>query len=219
MARLREWVIRVRGTLRPSRRDAELEEELRLHLELAAEDEGRRANAAGHAKRAAVVRSGGLAQAMEALRDQRGLPWLDSLRRDLRDAWRAITRNRGFTVVVTATLGAGLALCLTVVSVVNAYLMRPLPYPNATRLYSVVLAIPGMSPPEDLAEAEWAALDDVVDQRIAWDLDMFYLLGGAYAEAAPGTWVTRASSRGWGSGPSEAACSSLRTSLRAIQQP
>ena len=44
MATLREWVTRLWGTLRPSRRDAELEEELRLHLELAAEDERRRAN-------------------------------------------------------------------------------------------------------------------------------------------------------------------------------
>jgi predicted permease len=135
---------------------------------------------------------------MEALREQRGLPVLDGLRRDLHDAWRAIARNRGFTVVVTATLGAALALCLTVASVINAYLIRPLPYPNAHRLYSVVLAPPGMDLPEGLEEVEWGALDDAVEQRIAWDLDMFYLLGGTYPEAAPGTWVTHGFVQGLG---------------------
>ena len=63
MARLREWVIRVWGTLRPDRQDHDLEQELRLHQELAGEN-------------------GGVAQAMEAMRDQRGLPWLDDFLRD-----------------------------------------------------------------------------------------------------------------------------------------
>jgi hypothetical protein len=74
MATLREWVARLQGTLRPGRRDADLEAELRLHLELATEDERRRANAGGDAGRAAAIRYGGMAQAMEAVRDQRGLP-------------------------------------------------------------------------------------------------------------------------------------------------
>ena len=48
MARLREWVTRLWGTLGPGRRDAELEAELRLHLELATEDERRRANSSAN---------------------------------------------------------------------------------------------------------------------------------------------------------------------------
>jgi putative ABC transport system permease protein len=190
MATIREWVIRLWGTLRPSRRDAELEEELRFHLELAAEHESRRADSTGDARRAAVIKSGGTAQAMEVLREQRGLPWLDSMGRDLRYAWRAISRNPGFMFVATVTLGTGLALCLTVATLINAYLIRPLPYPAADRLYSVVLGGPGSDLPRGLAGVEWTALDHVVDHRIAWDLDMFYLLGGAYPEPAPGAWVT-----------------------------
>ena len=89
MATLREWVMRLWGTLRPGRRDAELESELRLHLELAAEHERRRGEAGEDARRAAAIRSGGLAQAMDAVRDQRALPWLDDFARDLRYGLRA----------------------------------------------------------------------------------------------------------------------------------
>jgi predicted permease len=190
MTVLREWIVRLRATLWPCRRDAELEEELRVHLEMAAEHERTRVDSAEEARRAAAIRSGGIAQAMELLRDQRGLPWLDGLRRDLHDAWRASIRNLGFTVVATATLGAGAALCLTALTVVNAYLLRPLPYPSADRLYSVVLTGSGRDLGRGLAEIDWTALDGVVEERIAWDLDMFYLLGGAYPEPAPGAWVT-----------------------------
>ena len=190
MTTLREWVIRLWATLWPNRRDAELEEELRAHLEIASEQERRRDSSTEDARRAAAIRFGGMAQTMDALRDQRGLPWLDGVRRDLHYAWRGIARNPGFTLVATATLGAGLTLCLTVVTVVNAYLIRPLPYPTADRLYSVVLAGAGPDQPRGLADIDWRALDGMVEHRIAWDLDMYYLLGGAYPERTPGAWVT-----------------------------
>lgn len=64
MATLREWISRLWGTLRPSRNDRELEEELRLHLELAAEDARQRASTAESALRAARIQAGGVAQAM-----------------------------------------------------------------------------------------------------------------------------------------------------------
>jgi hypothetical protein len=84
MHTLREWLHRFVGTLRPRRRDGELDEELRLHLELAAEDTRRRDLKPENAARAGRLRAGGAAQAMDALRDQRGLPWLDDVTRDVR---------------------------------------------------------------------------------------------------------------------------------------
>ncbi len=75
---LREWLHRVAGTFSRRRRDEELQQELRLHLELAAEDAQRRGEtAAGEAARAAGIRAGGVSQTMDELRDQRGLPWLE----------------------------------------------------------------------------------------------------------------------------------------------
>jgi putative ABC transport system permease protein len=196
VATVREWILRLRETLWPARRDADLEEELRLHLELAAERDRRRAGATADARRTAVIRFGAVAQAMESVRDQRGLPWLDSARRDVLYASRALRRHPGFALVATATLGAGLALCLTVVTVANAYLVRPLPYPAAERLYSLVPGSPDL--PRHLADVDWAAVDGLVDQHIAWDLDVFFLLGGAFPEAAPGAWITPGFVQGFG---------------------
>ena len=190
MATLREWIIRLWESVRPRRHDVELEEELRLHLEFAEERERRRGSSTVMSRRVAAIDSGGLTQTMEALRDQRGFASLEDSRRDLYYAWRAIARNPGFAVVVILTLGAGLALSLTVLTLVNAYMIRPLPYPSSERLHSVILTSPGAEPIRGLDNIDWSALDDVVEHRIAWDLDMFYLLGASYPEAAPGAWVT-----------------------------
>jgi macrolide transport system ATP-binding/permease protein len=130
MAALREWVIRLWATVRPSRRDAELEEELRLHLELATEDERRHANSSEDPGRAAVIRSGGMAQAMEAVRDQRGLPCLDDLARDLRHGLRVLRRNPMFASVAVLTLALGIGANSAIFSLADAVLVRTLPVSN-----------------------------------------------------------------------------------------
>ena len=110
--------------------------------------------------------------------------------KDLRITVRTLARARGFTAASIITLGLGIALAAFGVAVVNAYLVRSLPFPAADRLYSVSYAPPGENPPPGLAELPWAKLSDVVEHPIAWDLDVFYLTGGDQTEAAPGAWVT-----------------------------
>src|SRR5690348_6867946 len=129
LALLREGLVRLAGTLRPGRRDADLEEELRLHAEMAAEVEGRR--------------PAGAAQAMEALRDQRGWPWLASLARDGRFAARGLRRTPGFTLTVLATLAVGIGGTTAVFSVVKSVLLDPLAYPASDRLVALAMKAPG----------------------------------------------------------------------------
>ena len=111
--------------------------------------------------------------------------------RDIRLAVRSLARARGYTTSAVLTLAFGLALAATVIAVVNAYIVRSLPYPAADRLYQVFYAEPGQDAPTDMEKLDWRSLSDVVEHPIAWDLDMFYLLGGEYPEQAPGAWVTR----------------------------
>jgi hypothetical protein len=82
MATLREWMIRLWQTLRGRRTDADLEEELRSHIALAVDATQRSDAAPGAASRLARIEAGGVPQTLEALRDQRGLPWLDTLARE-----------------------------------------------------------------------------------------------------------------------------------------
>lgn len=120
---------------------------------------------------------------------------------DLRQASRALARDRGFTVVSLTTLGSSLALCVIVTVLVNVYLVRGLPYPDSHRLYDVRYGTPAMPFPSGLQELEWSALDDVLDVQIAWDLDDFTLRGNGPAEIVEGTWATRGYVDGFGVRP------------------
>jgi hypothetical protein len=144
MHTLREWLHRVVGTLRPRRRDGELDEELRLHLELGAEDARRRDLTPDDAARAARLSAGGAAQAMDALRDQRGLPWLDDVTRDVRHGFRSLRRSPVFTAVALLTLALGIGANTAIFSVVNAVLLRPLGYPEPEQLMQLTSRHPDL---------------------------------------------------------------------------
>jgi putative ABC transport system permease protein len=120
---------------------------------------------------------------------------------ELRLALRSLLKAPAFAAAAIVTLGLALTLCTTVVAVINAYLYTQLPYPNATRLYSILYSAPGQVVPQEMEQLDWSSLDDVIEQPIAWDLDMFYVLGGENAEAVPGAWVTPGFVQGLGTQP------------------
>ena len=130
----REWLVRLWGTLRRGRRDVDLEAELRLPLELSAEHARRRGVSTADADRAAVMRSGTLARSLDAMRDQRGLPWLEDLARDLRYGLRTLRRNPMFTSVAVLTLALGIGANTAIFSLADAVLLRALPVPNPHEL-------------------------------------------------------------------------------------
>jgi predicted permease len=134
MQTLREWLVRLLATVRPRRSDADLEEELRLHMELAAEQAQRRGDGAGDAPRQARLRVGAAAQTMETLRDQRGMPWLEDFTRDVGYAWRSLRRSKGFAATSMVSLALGIGATAGIYSLVDQVLLRPLPVRGADRL-------------------------------------------------------------------------------------
>jgi hypothetical protein len=94
-----EWLRRHWGTFRKTPEDGVMEEELRLHLEMVADDLQRRGLTLEEASRQARLQAGLVAQAMEQRRDQRGLPWLADVIQNLRLGARTMRRNPIFTAV------------------------------------------------------------------------------------------------------------------------
>jgi len=121
MARIREWIDRLLGTLRRQRSDADLEAELRSHLELAAELEGRTTVPA-------------ITHAMDRLRDRRGIPWLHALSADVVFGWRQLNRHRVVTAAAILSLGLAIGATSAAFRLVDAVLLRPLPIAEPDRL-------------------------------------------------------------------------------------
>ena len=137
MTVLRECLLRLWGGIRRRRTDRDLECELRFHLEEAVERLRREGCSRAEATRLAHAGLGGLPQTMEALRDQRGLPWLDDLWADLRIGARGLARRPGFTATAVLALSIGIGATAAVATVTNTLLFQPLPVPDPDELVAV----------------------------------------------------------------------------------
>jgi putative ABC transport system permease protein len=129
-------VTRLRGLLRRSRAATELDEELQFHLQHEIEANVARGMSAGEARRVALRDLGGLMQTREAVRDVRSL-WIESVWRDTRHAMRALIAAPSFSLVVVAVLTLTIAASASVFSVVDAVVLRPLPYDDPDRLVGI----------------------------------------------------------------------------------
>src|SRR6266404_4428457 len=134
LSRLNQLLARVGAFFRSADLDRDLDEELEAHLNLLTDDNIRRGMSPEEARRAAQLALGNFVSLREAHRETRGLPLVDTLLQDLRYTFRTLRRDMGFAIFAILIVGLGIGASAIIFSVVNALLLRPLPFKDAGSL-------------------------------------------------------------------------------------
>lgn len=125
---------RVRALFRARQVEAELDDELRFHMEKEFEKNVKTGSPEAEAARRARLAFGGEDQVKEDCRRSRGTEFIETSLQDFRYGLRAMVKGPIFFGIAALTLALGIGASTAVFSLVNTILLKPLPYPNADRI-------------------------------------------------------------------------------------
>ena len=156
---LRELARRLNMLLHRRQFGADLEEEMRLHLELRQEEQLQSGVAADDARAAARRRFGNTTYIKEESHLAWGWEWFENLAQDMRYGARMLRKAPGFSAIAILTMALGIGATTAIFSVVDATLLHPLPYPQPEQLVSVEDDLPGVGAQDvGMSEPEWQDL-------------------------------------------------------------
>jgi predicted permease len=188
MARWRRIIAKLRGLVANKRAEEDLAREVASHLTLLADDFERRGMPPEEARLAARRAYGGVEQAKQAHRDERSLQWIEQTMQDLRYGLRTLSKSPGFTITAVLTLALGIGACTAIFSLVNAVLIRSLPYGDAGRLVYLYTPNPQFNVPVEVFGPAYADFYDLKKESTsfqdmtAFDQSVFSLTTQGSAE-------------------------------------
>ena len=128
----------LRGMTQRAKKDEELAEEIESHLAHEEDANAARGLSAEEARRRARVRFGNPRATRERVWLDRSFPWIETLLRDLRFAWRSLKKTPAFTVIAILVIAVGVGVNTAVFSVINTVLLKPLTYPDPQSLVQLM---------------------------------------------------------------------------------
>jgi predicted permease len=186
---LRAFGLRLLGLFRARRPEDDFTAELESHVALHTDDGIRAGLTPEEARRQALIRLGGVEQTRQAHRERRTLPWLDSLLQDTRYGLRTLRRTPGFTITAVLTLALGIGACTAIFSLVNAVLIRSLPYGDPNRLVYLFTPNSNVPVPPDVMTPSYADFFDIKRESQSYT-DMSAFEQAAFNLSSHG-WVER----------------------------
>lgn len=137
MSRARVFAARLAGLFRRRRRERDLADEVRFHLDMQIDDNRRAGMPPDQARRQALRHFGGIEPMKERYRQRRAVALIETTLQDVRYALRALRRSPSYSATAVSTLALAIGASTLMFSVLNGIVLRPLPYRDADRLVMV----------------------------------------------------------------------------------
>ncbi len=186
------WLKRFTGLFSNDRREQEFDLELESNLQLHIDDNLSAGMSPKEARRDAILKLGGLEPTRQAYRERGTLPLFDTVLQDLRFAFRQLYKKPGFAATAILVLSIGIAASTAIFGLVDAALIKPLPYKDADRLLAVTEKAP-LFPRANLSYldfVDWKRMSNVFSSFDVYTGSGYLLRGSAGTEMVNGARVS-----------------------------